>query len=142
MNYLFPRVQENLRTNAVSTEAIFVQRNNEESRHSFIGQSIFIKEMFKYQVKKKFEIYKSIWQSETMFSSSVSEITNNGAYRSIVHLGQDVLPFILQDLEKSDSHWFYALEALTGKNPIKPDHRGDFKLMKADWLEWANDNLK
>ncbi len=89
---------------------------------------------------RDFDDYKSTWEEETIFSSSISEITNNTAYRTIIGLGQKVLPFIIDDLKKNDNHWFYALEALTGQNPIKENHKGIIPLMRDDWLKWAEDN--
>jgi hypothetical protein len=140
MNILYPTIQERQRPVAVSIEASFVRSNIDACHVLFVGQSIFVQELYKQQLKKRFDFYNSIWQSETIFSSSVSEITNNSAYRSIIGLGQEVLPFIFDDLKNNDNHWFYALEALTGQNPIKEKHRGFIPLMKKDWIEWGKEN--
>ena len=94
----------------------------------------------KQELKERFDFYNSIWKSETSFSSSIAEITNNSAYRSIIGLGQEVVPFIIDDLKATDNHWFYALEVLTGQNPIKENHKGIVPLMKDDWMEWAKAN--
>lgn len=142
MSNLFPGMFQDERiSSAVSPEAQYVIRNFQNSRSSFIGQSIFTSEMYKHLVKKKFDYLSGIWKTETMFSSSISEIVNNSAYRSIIHLGNDALPYIIDDLKKTDSHWFYALESITGENPIKKEHRGFIPMMKADWVEWANQNI-
>lgn len=139
-NFLYPVIQERQRSAAVSIEAQFVRQNTESSHDFFIGQSVYITQMYKQQLKSRFDLYNSIWQNETMFSSSISEITNNSAYRSIIKLGEDIIPFIIQDLKSKDNHWFYALEALTGQNPIKMENRGVVTLMKSDWLDWADKN--
>ena len=140
MNSIYPTNQERINPIAVSNEAISVRKNRACSHIIFIGRSVSIPEMYKKHLKKRFDFFYSIWQSETMFSSSISEITNNNAYRSIINLGEDIIPFIIQDLKINDNHWFYALEALTGMNPIKNEHKGIVPLMKADWLEWADKN--
>ena len=114
LNTIYPAIQERQRPIAVSYEASFVRNNVENCHIVFVGQSVFIKELYKQQLKKRFDFYNSIWKNETIFLSSISEITNNSAYRSIVGLGQEVIPFIIEDLKINDSHWFYALEALTG----------------------------
>lgn len=139
-NTIYPTIQENQRPIAVSYEANFVRSNVEACHILFVGKSIFIREMYKKQLKKQFDFYSSIWKDETIFFSSISEITNNSAYISIISLGQEVLPLIIDDLKISDSHWFYALEALTGCNPIKENHKGIIPLMKNDWIEWAKEN--
>lgn len=140
INTIYPTIQERQRPVAVSYEASFVRSNIETCHVLFVGQSVFVQEMYKQQLKKRFDFYNSIWKNETIFSSSISEITNNSAYRSIIGLGQEVLPFIIDDLKTNDNHWFYALEALTGQNPIKENHKGIVPLMKNDWIEWAKEN--
>jgi len=137
---LYPPIQEYQRPIAVSYEASFVRMNIETCHSIFMGQSVFANNLFKQQLKKRFDFFKEVWKSETLFSSSISEIINNTAYRSIIGLGQGVIPFIIEDLTLNDNHWFYALEALTGNNPIKESHKGFVPLMKNDWIEWAEQN--
>lgn len=142
MTYFFyPTIQERQRPIGVSIEAEFVRQNIQTTHDLFMGQSVFIQEMYKQQLSKKFDFYSGIWKTETMFSSNSSEITNNSAYRSIIGLGKDIIPFIIEDLKQSENHWFYALELLTGENPIKSEHRGIINLMKSDWLNWAERNI-
>jgi hypothetical protein len=81
---------------------------------------------------------KTVWENDTLFSSSITEITNHPAYHSVIKLGKEVVPLIIEDLQTTNNHWFYALEILTGENPIRPNHRGNIELMKNDWVEWAN----
>ncbi|MFL0161959.1 hypothetical protein [Aquirufa salirivi] len=140
INTAYPTIQERQRPVAVSYEANFVRNNIETCHVLFVGQSVVVQEMYNQQLKKRFDFFNSIWKNETIFSSSISEITNNSAYRSIIGLGQDILPFIINDLKINDAHWFYALEALTGQNPIKEYHKGIVPLMKKDWIEWATNN--
>jgi hypothetical protein len=143
MTYFFyPTIQERQRPIGVSIEAQFVRQNIQMTHDLFMGQSVFIQEMYKQQLSTKFDLYSGIWKTETMFSSNSSEITNNSAYRSIIGLGKEIIPFIIQDLKQSENHWFYALELLTGENPIKEKHRGIIHLMKSDWLNWAEKNIQ
>jgi hypothetical protein len=139
-NTIYPAIQERQRPVAVSYEAGFVRDSIKTCHILFVGQSVFVQELYKQQLKKRFDLYNSIWKSETIFSSSITEITNNAAYRSIIALGQEVIPFIIDDLKVNDNHWFHALEALTGQNPIKENHKGIVLLMKKDWVEWAKEN--
>jgi len=136
----YPAVLESQGAATVSDEAILVRTNMEACHVLFTGRSLFVQGLHKQQLKKRFDFYNSIWKSETIFSSSITEITNNSAYRSIIGLGQKVIPFIIDDLKATDNHWFYALEALTGQNPIKENHKGIVPLMKNDWIEWAKAN--
>jgi hypothetical protein len=136
-----PFVQENQRPSAVSFEANFIRSNVENCQTLFVGKSVFIREMYNQQIKKQFDFLNNLWQSETIFSSSINEIVNNSAYRSIIGLGGGVLPLIINDLKVSENHWFYALEAITGHNPIKSEHIGIVPFMKNDWIEWAENNI-
>jgi len=140
--FSYPKIQERQRPIGVSIEAQFVRQNIQTAHDLFMGQSVFIQEMYKKQLSTKFDLYSGIWKTETMFSSNISEITNNSAYRSIIGLGKDNIPFIIEDLKQSENHWFYALELLTGENPIKSEHRGIINLMKSDWLNWAKKNIE
>ena len=140
--FSYPTIQERQRPIGVSIEAQFIRQNIQTAHDLFMGQSVFIQEMYKKQLGTKFDLYSGIWKTETMFSSNISEITNNSAYRSIIGLGKDIIPFIIEDLKQSENHWFYALELLTGENPIKSEHRGIINLMKSDWLNWAKKNIE
>jgi hypothetical protein len=140
--FSYPTIQERQRPIGVSIEAQFIRQNIQTAHDLFMGQSVFIQEMYKKQLGTKFDLYSGIWKTETMFSSNSSEITNNSAYRSIIGLGKDIIPFIIEDLKQSENHWFYALELLTGENPIKSEHRGIINLMKSDWLNWAEKNIE
>ena len=55
-------------------------------------------------------------------------------------MGRDVVPYIIDDLSKTQNHWFYALTKITGNNPITDNHAGNVELMTKDWLKWANEN--
>ncbi len=136
-----PIIQENQRPAAVSFEANFIRSNVENCQTLFVGNSVFIREMYNQQVRKQFDFLNNTWQAETLFSSSINEIVNNSAYRSIINLGGDVLPLIINDLKTTENHWFYALEAITGYNPIKAENKGIVSLMKNDWIEWAENNI-
>ena len=136
-----PIIQENQRPAAVSFEANFIRSNVENCQTLFVGNSVFIREMYKQQVRRQFDYLNNTWQAETLFSSSINEIVNNSAYRSIINLGGDVLPLIINDLKTTENHWFYALEAITGHNPIKAENKGIVSFMKNDWIEWAENNI-
>lgn len=140
-SFFSPSINDKYRPSAVSTESMIVRQSIANTHNNFIGHSIFADSWYKSQVQKKFNLYSSVWKTETMFSSSIDDIVNNAAYRSIIELGKDAVPFIIDDLKVTNAHWFYALEALTSVNPIKPENRGNVPLMKEDWIEWSNQNI-
>jgi len=51
------------------------------------------------------------------------------------------VPLILRDLHmkaEDPDHWFWALQALTGDDPVPEDARGDMRQMAAAWLDWGH----
>lgn len=77
------------------------------------------------------------WQSATKYQSSVSAICSHPSYQRIIGMGPPVLPLILRELQQSPHLWFWALNAITGINPVSPEHRGRMDLMATDWIEWG-----
>ncbi len=137
-SYDYPVIEETQRPVALGIDARYVSQNLHKSHLIFIGHSVFASQLYKKRLDRKFNMLKSIWENDTIFSSSVSEITSHPAYHSIIKLGSEVIPLIIDDLQATNNHWFYALEVLAGENPIKPEHRGNVELMKNDWVNWAN----
>lgn len=88
---------------------------------------------------EKFGRLKEAWLQETMFSSSLSDITCNDSYHAIIGMGEAALPLILADLQEQPRHWFSALRAITGFDPVDPEEAGDLQAMTDAWLEWARD---
>jgi hypothetical protein len=80
------------------------------------------------------------WRSETEHLSSSSQITAHSAYQGIIGLGQEALPLLLQELERShDGHLSKALTAITGAHPVPPEDRGNIKKVAEAWLRWARE---
>ena len=77
------------------------------------------------------------WKSDTQFMSSVSEMAMHPCYQRIIGLGPPAIPHILRELEEEPHHWFWALFAITGENPVKENERGKLPKMTAAWIRWA-----
>jgi hypothetical protein len=80
------------------------------------------------------------WREETRYLSSTSAMATHPAYQRIIGLGPQVIPLILADLQREPGHWFWALIALTGENPVAPADQGRIQAMTAAWLKWGTDN--
>lgn len=128
------------RSAAIGPDSYYVSKNGMEALYYFIGRSVTHRLAFEHHVYELFTRYKSKWEEDTKFSSSVTDIVEHPSYLKIIRLGKKVLPYIIEDLFATNNHWFYALEAITGENPIPPQHAGDIVQMKGDWLNWAVDN--
>ena len=86
-----------------------------------------------------FEALASEWKEQVGGSSFVAEKINHPAYQKIIEMGQVVVPFILRELEQKPTHWFEALKAITGANPVQPEQRGRPKQMAQAWLQWGRE---
>jgi hypothetical protein len=90
-----------------------------------------------YSTEASFQKLLFNWKEETVFSSSTSDITSHEAYLGIIGLGRTVVPLIIREMEKEGGHWFVALKAITGENPVPQEHWGDLPRMTEDWLAWG-----
>jgi hypothetical protein len=91
-------------------------------------------------IEQKFQRLAAKWRTETGHLSSTSRMVNHPAYQEIIAMGQDVLPLLLRDLAKEPDHWFAALRAITGAQPVAPEDRGRIDRMATAWLRWAKEH--
>jgi hypothetical protein len=80
------------------------------------------------------------WERAMGMLSLVQKMVMHPAYQRIIGMGQPVVPLILRELEREPDHWFWALEAITGANPVLPEQRGRLDEMAAAWLAWGREN--
>lgn len=77
------------------------------------------------------------WKEGTEFTSSTTQIVMHPAYQQIIGMGKVVLPLLIAELRRKPDHWFWALKAITGEDPVPPANRGKVRRMAQAWLEWA-----
>jgi hypothetical protein len=77
------------------------------------------------------------WKADTLLLSSSTAITSHPAYQAIIALGPPTLPLILRDLEAKPAHWFEALQAISGEDPVPRSDWGKIAAMKTAWLAWG-----
>jgi hypothetical protein len=80
------------------------------------------------------------WHRERGATSSITQMAMCPSYQRIIGMGSKAIPLILQQLENDSDepdHWFWALRALTGADPVPAEMRGDMREMARAWLEWA-----
>ena len=53
-------------------------------------------------------------------------------------MGNYAVPLILSELKRKPGHWFWALKAVTGEDPVLPEQRGRIKEMTKAWLQWGH----
>lgn len=87
--------------------------------------------------EKQFRKLAQEWKTETRFASFSNQLFLVKSYQRIIGLGPKAVPFILSELQNEPGHWFWALAAITGENPVEPDDAGDVQAMREAWLEWG-----
>ncbi len=89
------------------------------------------------EIAHRFAVLAARWREETRALSSVSQIAMHPAYQEIIGMGGEVVPFILEEVAREPNHWFWALRAITGEDPILPTQRGRVGEMAAAWVAWG-----
>jgi hypothetical protein len=79
------------------------------------------------------------WRQETRGMSSSNAIAMHPAYQQIIGMGNAVIPLLLRELEAKSGRWFWALKAITGEDPVLPEHHGHTQIMTDAWLSWGRD---
>lgn len=88
--------------------------------------------------EQRFQELSRQWKEATLVTSSITEMATHAAYQQIIGMGQDALPFILAELRCQPDHWFWALRAITGEDPVPASDRGKLERMAQAWLEWGS----
>lgn len=77
------------------------------------------------------------WREATRFISSLTDMMTHPAYQRIIGMGAAAVPLLLEELRHQPDHWFWALQSITGENPVPEEARGDIEGMGAAWLSWG-----
>ena len=81
------------------------------------------------------------WREQTGFLSSSTALVSHPAYRELIALGADALPFLFRDMEQTfDGHLSSALAAITDAQPVPPEEGGNIRKVAERWLAWAREN--
>ncbi|MGK7876269.1 MAG: DUF433 domain-containing protein [Xenococcaceae cyanobacterium] len=109
-----------------------------------IDAALELKDQYVERLRKEKEILRKTflelaqqWRRETRFISSTNEAAMHPAYQQIIGIGKEVVPLLLQELEKSSGRWFWALKSITREDPVPPEKRGKTKEMIKAWLDWG-----
>ena len=87
-----------------------------------------------------FESLRDEWFASLGPSSDLEEIAMIWPYQRIIGMGYPAVPLILNELQERPHHWFWALRAITGENPVPSSARGNIEEMAKYWLQWGAEN--
>ena len=105
----------------------------------WLGETDYFFPITRETPTQKFQALATTWRSETQHLSSATEMAMHPAYQQIIGMGPVAIPLLLRELQKKPDHWFWALKAITGVDPVKPSERGRQKQMAAAWLGWGKE---
>jgi|SRR6266850_58601 len=89
-------------------------------------------------VRQQFTKLANTWKQETAHQSNMTKRAMHPAYQRIIGMGPAVVPFMLERFrEGALEHWFWALTAITGENPITEDIAGNMEKMAKAWVQWG-----
>ena len=86
---------------------------------------------------REFERLNQEWMNTLPQGCDVSEMVMHPAYQRIIGMGPRAVPLVLRELERTQGHWFWALHAMTGANPVPEESEGNIQKMAVAWLDWG-----
>jgi predicted DNA-binding antitoxin AbrB/MazE fold protein len=89
------------------------------------------------ELRRRFDCLAAQWKEETRYLSSTTDIVTNPAYQRIIGMGMPAVPLILEELRSQPYHWFWALNAITGEDPVAQSLRGRVREMADAWIAWG-----
>jgi hypothetical protein len=78
-----------------------------------------------------------VWEQDTYYFSSTTQIVSHQAFQRIVELGNLVVPLLLTEIGSHPSHLVIALRRITGVDPVPLEDRGKFPAMAEAWVKWG-----
>jgi hypothetical protein len=91
-------------------------------------------------VEERFRRLARAWKKETWFHSSITQKSVHPAYQQIIGMGSPAVPLILRELTRKPDHWFWALTAITGEDPVPDSATGRLEEMTEAWLRWGREH--
>ncbi len=128
------------RSSGAEARYVYCSHHRLSSSHSgicFVRKPASRNPVRKYAVEQQFRSLASEWEDQTRYESTAIQKFLAPSYQRIIGLGPSVVPYILRDLQLKPNHWFWALVAITGENPVMPDDAGNIRRMTAAWLDWG-----
>ncbi len=90
-------------------------------------------------LKYRFDIHYKKWITETQFMSNISSIINHSDFQSMIQIGNESLPIILEKIDMEPSTLVWALNIITG---VKITNDNTITVSEAcrKWVKWGRAN--
>ncbi len=90
-------------------------------------------------IEVQFDDLATEWKHSNQIISDWNQIILHPCYQRIIGLGPKVIPYILKDLKQNGGHWSWALQSLTGENPVADEDAGKIRKITEAWLNWGKE---
>lgn len=87
-------------------------------------------------LRERFQRLAAEWKQTSRYLSNTAQMSMMSPYQRIIDMGWPAMPLILEELRREPDQWFWALEAITGENPVPTQSAGIVSQMAAAWIEW------
>lgn len=78
------------------------------------------------------------WREDTGMFASIAQRAMHPSYLRVIGLGRQAIPLLLGELRERPDHWFWALRAVAGDDPVSPE--SDFDEAVEAWVQWGREN--
>ena len=92
------------------------------------------------ELAQRFRALVSDWKAQSRPLSNTIQMSLLRPYQQIIGLGRGVVPLILEEMTRQPGQWFWALEVITGDDPVPVTVRGNVRAMTDAWIEWGRLN--
>ncbi len=89
------------------------------------------------RIEDRFARLRDQWKHDSRYLSNTAQMALLWPYQQLIGMGMDAVPLILSELKREPDHWFWALEAITGENPVPKDDVGDVEASAKAWVSWG-----
>jgi hypothetical protein len=87
--------------------------------------------------QERFQRLAADWKAQSRYLSNTVQMAMLAPYQQIIGMGSPAIPFILEELRCEPRQWFWALEAITGENPVPNEIAGKVRESAQAWIEWG-----
>lgn len=93
-------------------------------------------------VEKEFYSIYAEWRERTRHLSLFEKKFTDLAYGQLIGMGEEILPLVFRELERTTSDWFWLLSCIArDKAPvISVEDSGRVRKIAAIWMQWGRDN--
>jgi len=127
----------------IPSEFCYRKESWKDDRTPFVVAQEPLAESENITLEKEFNRLAQDWKSGLGPQSSITRIVTHPAYLEIISHGEEMIPFVLRELQREPNHWFIALKAMAKNfSPVRPEDAGNIKKMAEAWLEWGRKNGK